>query len=344
MATHEAGAMTQAAVREPMKIFLSSDSVECSVEKVSIAQRSLSTPTKDAFSSLATDSYIMDSVEGGKTSKQTDSDRALVALVIQKAALAREVDNARLAYQAAYWRLRAYDVESQPGISIANTFGFEDDLWLPKNTCVDAMMQMPADKTTSQSESKSKKKSKLKQQKKVSFSDSGSSAGDSTATGPDSTCSSQAGDDLDRSHVKPTTVMMRNIPNSYNRNQLLELLGEQGWEGLYDLVYVPIDYKQKAGLGYAFINLVDHDTAESFRQSFQGFASWNVQSEKVCQLSWSDALQGLEAHVEKYRNAFVMHESVDDVFRPALFKDGERIPFPEPTKKIRVPKPWSRRR
>lgn len=135
-----------------------------------------------------------------------------------------------------------------------------------------------------------------------------------------------------------TTVMMRNLPNDYTREMLLNLLEREGFRGCYDLLYLPIDYSSEVGFGYAFINLVSHAEAERFRKHFKDFASWDVVSQKVCDVSWSTVLQGVRAHVERYRNSPVMHEAVRDEFKPVLFADGERVPFPAPTKSIRAPR------
>lgn len=135
-----------------------------------------------------------------------------------------------------------------------------------------------------------------------------------------------------------TTLMLRNIPNSYSRNMLLEVLDKEGFSGLYDLVYVPVDFGRLAGLGYAFVNFVSNDVAESARQTFHGFTRWSNTSQKVCEVSWSGPIQGLSAHIEHYRNSPVMHESVPEHYKPALFQDGLRRPFPCPTKEIRAPR------
>merc|ERR1719387_2044578 len=47
---------------------------------------------------------------------------------------------------------------------------------------------------------------------------------------------------------EPTTVMMRNIPNRCTAISLLELLAEQGFQGLYDFVYLPIDFQNSVNL------------------------------------------------------------------------------------------------
>ena len=50
-----------------------------------------------------------------------------------------------------------------------------------------------------------------------------------------------------------TTVMIKNIPNKYSQRNLLELI-DVGYGGAYDFFYLPIDFKNKCNLGYAFIN------------------------------------------------------------------------------------------
>lgn len=138
-----------------------------------------------------------------------------------------------------------------------------------------------------------------------------------------------------------TTVMLRNIPVEYTRALLVELLHNHGYDGKFNLVYMPMDFQNRVGLGYAFINFESSDTAESFSERFAGFKDWAIKSDRVCELRWSD-VQGLEAHFERYRNSPVMHESVPDEYQPAIFNGSERVPFPPPTKLIRAPRHWNR--
>merc|ERR1712060_314189 len=136
-----------------------------------------------------------------------------------------------------------------------------------------------------------------------------------------------------------TTVMLRNLPNDYTRDMLLELLDEHGFKKEYDFVYLPMDFKRKAGLGYGFVNMVTNEVATRAFDTLQGFSGWErLCSAKVLEVAWGHPLQGLAPHVERYRNSPVMHEDVPDEFRPLLFKNGERIAFPPPTRKLRAPR------
>lgn len=135
-----------------------------------------------------------------------------------------------------------------------------------------------------------------------------------------------------------TTVMMRNIPNAYTSESFAELFNTYGFLGLYDFVYLPIDFRTGVNLGYAFVNFVSHQDAQSFKDCFDGFQQWCCKSPKVCEVSWTDPHQGLREHVERYRNSPVMHEDVSDIYKPRVYAGGKRMPFPGPTKRIRPPR------
>jgi len=135
-----------------------------------------------------------------------------------------------------------------------------------------------------------------------------------------------------------STVMMRNLPNNYSRAMLLKLLDDEGFAARYDFIYLPIDFKSSASLGYAFVNLCTPLDAEAFWEHFEGFSSWAVPSRKVCGVNWSGPHQGLALHIKRYQNSPVMHEAVPDECKPAIFMNGLRAPFPSPSKKIRAPR------
>lgn len=135
-----------------------------------------------------------------------------------------------------------------------------------------------------------------------------------------------------------TTIMLRNCPNDLKRDMLMEILDKVGFDSCYDFVYLPVDFRRVAGLGYAFVNFTTHDNALRAMDCFQGFSDWPVDSEKVSAVSWGEPLQGLKQHLDRYRNSPVMHPDVQDGFKPAFLKNGVRQPFPVPTKKLRPPR------
>jgi len=136
-----------------------------------------------------------------------------------------------------------------------------------------------------------------------------------------------------------TTVMLRNIPNNVTRAGLLDLLMRKGFSTTsFNFVYLLMDFKRDANLGYAFVDLVSAQEAHRFFQVFQGFQGWGLASGKVGQVCWGNPLQGVDEYVERYRNSPVMHSSVPDEHKPMLFLNGARIQFPGPTKKLRAPR------
>lgn len=135
-----------------------------------------------------------------------------------------------------------------------------------------------------------------------------------------------------------TTVMLRNVPNNYSRAMVLSMMDEEGFKGLYNFLYLPIDFQSCSSLGYAFVNLVEPAVVPRFWQTFDGFTRWKLPSRKVCGVSWSGPHQGLEAHIERYRSSPVMHASVPDEYKPIILCDGVRIEFPPPSKNPRAPR------
>lgn len=140
-----------------------------------------------------------------------------------------------------------------------------------------------------------------------------------------------------------TTVMLRNLPNNYSRSHLMELLDARGFARHYNFIYFPMDFRTHAAVGYAFVNMEAPEDAEELWRKFQGFDEWAVPSAKVCAVSWSQPHQGLAAHVARYRNSPLMHASVPDEYRPVLLRNGEVVPFPEPTKRIKPPRQGTER-
>merc|ERR1711874_217716 len=99
-----------------------------------------------------------------------------------------------------------------------------------------------------------------------------------------------------------TTLLIRNIPSSHRQTQLVELLNAGALEGCYDFVYMPINFKSGSNLGYAFINFTCRGHAERVMDALDG-TMWSEDSDEACSVSWASPNQGLEEHVERYRNS-----------------------------------------
>jgi len=165
----------------------------------------------------------------------------------------------------------------------------------------------------------------------------GSEASSSSAVVASAAAAPKGGDLLPGNGHK-TSVMLRNLPNNYSRAMVLKMIDDEGFLGTYNFVYFPIDFRSRAGLGYAFVNFEDPAMVVRFWRTFEGFSNWMLPSKKSCFVSWCAPHQGLEAHVERYRNSPVMHPSVPDEYKPLVFSGGARVPFPAPTKAVRAPR------
>jgi len=135
-----------------------------------------------------------------------------------------------------------------------------------------------------------------------------------------------------------TTLMFRNLPQSFTRQKLERLMDAEGFGVLYDFIYLPAELGTGSCFGYAFINMVTAQDAERFVEYFQGFDRWEEADTRRAVVHLSEALQGLNEQIERYRNSPLMHPSVSDDLRPAVYRGGVRVPFPEPTAPIRPPR------
>merc|ERR550514_1775750 len=139
-----------------------------------------------------------------------------------------------------------------------------------------------------------------------------------------------------------TSVMLRNIPNKYTQRMLLSVVHELGFnQTCFDFFYLPIDFRNKCNVGYAFINFLSNDVAKQFFKALDGYQLRAFNSDKVCQVAWA-RVQGLQANIEHYRNSPIAGVPIPQ-YRPLLFENGVEIQFPEPDGplarvRLRVPK------
>ncbi|ANQ09205.1 RNA-binding protein mei2-like protein [Plasmodium coatneyi] len=123
-----------------------------------------------------------------------------------------------------------------------------------------------------------------------------------------------------------TTVMLRNIPNKYTQKMLMNVMNEH-FKGLYDFFYLPIDFRNKCNVGYAFINFIHPYYAELFIRFFNNYKLNVFKSNKVCSVTWG-RVQGLKANIEHYRNSAIMTIPIPQ-YKPMLFQNGISVSWPE---------------
>ncbi|RYG59287.1 hypothetical protein EON64_20390, partial [archaeon] len=130
-----------------------------------------------------------------------------------------------------------------------------------------------------------------------------------------------------------TTLMVRNIPNKYSQQMLLEEVNAQH-QGQYDFFYLPIDFKNRCNVGYAFINFLSPLHIVDFVRRFEGQRWRSFNSEKICSVTYA-RIQGKAALVSRFQNSSLLDK--DDTYKPLLFRSsgpdqGQPEPFPAPSK------------
>jgi len=135
---------------------------------------------------------------------------------------------------------------------------------------------------------------------------------------------------VSRGREPVTTIMLRNIPQRYNREMLIEDMNARGFAGAYDFFYLPIDFSTTHSVGYAFINFISEAELARFKSVYVGL-KLSEDSPKVCEIC--DAkVQGKAKNVEFYRNSTVM--GMEEQYHPVMLENGVRLPFPKPTRAV----------
>ncbi|KAL9651719.1 hypothetical protein ABK040_009333 [Willaertia magna] len=114
---------------------------------------------------------------------------------------------------------------------------------------------------------------------------------------------------------KRTTLMVKNIPNKYTQKMLLETIDGE-FKTKYDFFYLPIDFKNKCNVGYAFINFVDAKSIVPFVERFNHKKWEKFNSEKVCDITYA-RIQGKNNLINHFQNSSLMCE--DEDCRPIFY-------------------------
>jgi hypothetical protein len=132
-----------------------------------------------------------------------------------------------------------------------------------------------------------------------------------------------------------TTAMWRNIPNKYTQAALIGCLNDAGYRGELDFIYLPIDFKNKCNVGYAFVNFRTAEACTRFASEYHHCNSRDklpgYNSRKVCEVS-AARFQGCEENVRRLQASKVMSELLaNPEWLPKLFdEEGKEMDFPIP--------------
>jgi len=123
--------------------------------------------------------------------------------------------------------------------------------------------------------------------------------------------------------------MLRNIPNKYDQKMLLDELHQAGFENTYNFFYLPMDLRNNANVGYAFINFVKPEDFERFSKGFQGH-QFKQGGKRTAAVSPA-VVQGFSANV---RNLAKKKVTAGD-FRPLVIKDGISMSLEDAAKHLK---------
>lgn len=115
-----------------------------------------------------------------------------------------------------------------------------------------------------------------------------------------------------------TTLMIKNIPNKYTSQMVIDDLDTKDLNDTYDFFYMPRDKQHESNQGYAFINLLDPAYILAYNDEYSG-KSWTIgNSKKLVELKYA-VYQGQNANYENFKNKKVYQQGKESE-RPILLK------------------------
>lgn len=118
------------------------------------------------------------------------------------------------------------------------------------------------------------------------------------------------------------TIMIRNIPNKYGQEVMIDMLDKAGLSGTYDFFYLPIDFRNKCGLGYAFINFLSGANAAKLYDAFHNKRWDEYNSKKVCEIKYA-RVQGRDNLINHFKTA--KFPSSDREYMPLIFSHQQTV-------------------
>jgi len=125
--------------------------------------------------------------------------------------------------------------------------------------------------------------------------------------------------------IAKTTIVIRQLSKHVDRNVVKSTLDACGFDGVYDFLYVPMNFAKAVCFGFATINFTSHAHADAALAHFG--AGGNILGASVV-AEWSDSNHGLTSLLSKYSNNKVMQDSVPEIYKPIYLCNGQPRPFP----------------
>lgn len=101
-----------------------------------------------------------------------------------------------------------------------------------------------------------------------------------------------------------TSVVLMNIPVIYTRDMIITLLDKQGFAGLYDFLYFPVDQSSNENLGYLVINFLTAERCSKFVSMYHGALAQScfpgIRTGQLCEVRPA-AVQGKQANYDRVR-------------------------------------------
>eukprot|EP00930_Biecheleria_cincta_P000141 TRINITY_DN1002_c0_g1_i2.p1 TRINITY_DN1002_c0_g1~~TRINITY_DN1002_c0_g1_i2.p1 ORF type:complete len:374 (-),score=50.73 TRINITY_DN1002_c0_g1_i2:230-1351(-) len=132
-----------------------------------------------------------------------------------------------------------------------------------------------------------------------------------------------------------TTVMIKMLPDHFDRDRLAEYLRRLGFGTDFDFLYAPCNFWDSAPVAYAFCNMRTHERAVALKDALDGHR-W-PDGEKICEVAWARR-QGYRQNVEHYKNNSVNHPSQPQEMKPMTYDLKGKPHGIRPTKNVKPPK------
>lgn len=118
------------------------------------------------------------------------------------------------------------------------------------------------------------------------------------------------------------TLMVRNVPRSYNHEVLLEEIDTLAPKGSYDFIHLPWDCRRHTSITFAFVNFVDPEAALRCFFALSGHVWQFAPTAKPCRIVPAH-VQGLVGNLTRFMSNSGGKEA--DSQTPILFHNGKRI-------------------